>query len=93
MGPFEWPSDYGGRTLKPVIGMAVFFADRMIGSGRDCEFAPAPDSGPLDGDRLVGQRQLSASLGTRSRGDFQSLIHQENRVANDWFQGPADVAR
>jgi len=34
MGPFEQPSDYGGCTLRPVIGVAIFLADRMTGSGR-----------------------------------------------------------
>jgi hypothetical protein len=45
-------------------------------------------------DRAIATNgRFLAPLRIHSDGNFLSLKHQENRVANDRFQGTADVAR
>jgi len=51
MSTFERPAAYGGCTSGTGRWRDDPLATWMTGSGRDCEFAAEPDSGPR-GDRL-----------------------------------------
>jgi len=76
------PSNGWYRVIFPVSAF-----------GRDCEFAPGPDSGPSMVIAWLANGSCQRACGTGSPGHDQSLKRREIQVGNDRFQGTADIAR